>query len=209
MPLSIAEIQPYLPLFNNELLEAIAAHSQTMEIPAGTTIVREGQYIKVIPIVLKGLVKVFAGFEDKELLLYYIEPKESCVMSFSAALVNGTSRISAITEEDSLLLLLPTEQLNKWLKQYPLLNDLFYSQYNLRYAEMLDTINSLLFGKLDQRLYSYLLEKSKLKESKTVVLTHKQIAAELGTAREVVTRVMKRLEQEGKVKQSSAGIEIL
>lgn len=209
MSLSIAEIQPYLPPFNNELLTAIATHSQTMEVPAGTTVVREGQYIKAIPIVLKGLVKVFAGFEEKELLLYYIEPKESCVMSFSAALVNGASRISAVAEEDSLLLLLPAEQLSKWLKQFPPLNDLFYSQYNLRYAEMLDTINSLLFGKLDQRLYNYLLEKSKLKETRILTLTHKQIAAELGTAREVITRVMKRLEQEEKIRQTTAGIEIL
>ncbi len=209
MPLTIAEIQPYLPPLNRELLEAIAAHSSIMEIPMGTTIVRDGQYIKAIPIVLKGLVKVSAGFEDKELLLYYIEPKESCVMSFSAALMNGTSRINAVTEEDSLLLLLPAEQLSKWLKQYPSLNDLFYSQYNMRYAEMLDTINSLLFDKMDHRLYHYLLEKSKLKESKTLVITHKQIAAELGTVREVITRVIKRLEQEGKVKQTAGGIEVL
>lgn len=209
MSLSIAEIQPYLPPFNSELLSAIATHSQTMEVPAGATVVREGQYIKAIPIVLKGLVKVFAGFEEKELLLYYIEPKESCVMSFSAALVNGTSRISAVAEQDSLLLLLPAEQLGKWLKQFPLLNDLFYSQYNLRYAEMLDTINSLLFGKLDQRLYNYLLEKAKLKETRILNLTHKQMAAELGTAREVITRVMKRLEQEEKIRQTTAGIEIL
>lgn len=209
MSLTVAEIQPYLPSFNNELLSAIATHSQTLEVTAGTTVVREGQYIKAIPIVLKGLVKVFAGFEEKELLLYYIEPKESCVMSFSAALVNDASRISAVAEEDSLLLLLPAEQLSKWLKQFPPLNDLFYSQYNLRYAEMLDTINSLLFGKLDQRLYNYLLEKSKLKETRILTLTHKQIAAELGTAREVITRVIKRLEQEGKIKQSATGIEIL
>jgi CRP/FNR family transcriptional regulator, anaerobic regulatory protein len=209
MPVTIAEIQPYLPLFSNELLHEIAAHSSIMEIPEGTVIVREGQYIKVIPIVLKGLVKVFAGFEEKELLLYYIEPKESCVMSFSAALMNGVSRISAVTEEDSLLLLLPTEQLSKWLKQFPSLNDLFYSQYNLRYAEMLDTINSLLFGKLDLRLYNYLMEKSKLKHSSVISITHKQIAAELGTAREVITRVMKRLEQEGKLRQIPEGIEVL
>ena len=209
MPLSITEIQPYLPPFNLELLEAIAAHSEMVEIPARTTIVREGQYIKAIPIVLKGLVKVVAGFEDKELLLYYIEPKESCVMSFSAALVNGTSRISAVTEEDSLLLLLPTEQLNKWLKQFSGLNDLFYSQYNLRYSEMLDTINSLLFGKMDLRLYHYLVEKATLKNTTIISITHRQIAAELGTAREVITRVLKRLEQEGKIKQVAGGLEIL
>jgi CRP/FNR family transcriptional regulator, anaerobic regulatory protein len=209
MPLTISEIQPFLPPFNHELLEAIAAHSQTMEIPAGTTIVKEGQYIKAIPIVLKGLVKVFAGFEEKELLLYYIEPKESCVMSFSAALMNGVSRINAVTEDDSLLLLLPTEQLSKWIKSFPALNDLFYAQYNLRYAEMLDTINSLLFGKMDMRLYNYLQEKSKLKNTTVLSITHKQIAAELGTAREVITRVMKRLEQERKVKQLPEGIEVL
>lgn len=209
MPATIAEIQPYLPPFNHELLEELAAHSSIMEIPQGRVIVREGQYIKVIPIVLKGLVKVFAGFEEKELLLYYIEPKESCVMSFSAAMMNGASRISAVTEEDSLLLLLPTEQLSKWLKQFPSLNDLFYSQYNLRYSEMLDTINSLLFGKMDLRLYNYLAEKAKLKNTSVITITHKQIAAELGTAREVITRVMKRLEQEGKIKQTATGIEIL
>jgi CRP/FNR family transcriptional regulator, anaerobic regulatory protein len=209
MPLTITEIQPFLPLFSNDLLSEIAAHSSIIEIPAGTTIVREGQYIKTIPIVLKGLVKVFAGFAEKELLLYYIEPKESCVMSFSAALMNGASRISAVTEEDSLLLLLPTEQLSKWLKQFPILNNLFYSQYNLRYSEMLDTINSLLFGKMDVRLHHYLVEKAKLKNTAILSITHKQIAAELGTAREVITRVMKRLEQDGKIKQTATGIEIL
>jgi CRP/FNR family transcriptional regulator, anaerobic regulatory protein len=209
MPLTIADIQPYLPSFHAELLQDIAAHSSIAEIPAGIEIVKEGQYIKVIPIVLKGLVKVVASFEEKELLLYYIEAKGSCVMSFSAGMMNGKSRITAITEEDATLLLLPVENLGKWLRQYPQMNDLFYGQYNLRYSELLDTINSLLFGKMDHRLYNYLQEKAKLKGSKLLVLTHKQMAAELGTVREVVTRVMKKLEQEGKVKQVPEGIEIL
>ena len=130
-------------------------------------------------------------------------------MSFSAGMMNGPSRITAITEEDATLLLLPVEQLNKWLRQYPQMNDLFYGQYNLRYSELLDTINSLLFGKMDHRLYHYLQEKAHLKSSKLLTVTHKQIAAELGTAREVITRVMKRLEQEGKVKQLPEGIRIL
>lgn len=74
---------------------------------------------------------------------------------------------------------------------------------------MLDTINSLLFGKMDYRLYNYLLEKGRLKGGKVLDLRHKQIAAELGTAREVITRVLKKLEQEGKIKQTAAGIEII
>ncbi|MBI5858425.1 MAG: Crp/Fnr family transcriptional regulator [Sphingobacteriales bacterium] len=208
MPLDIAEIKPHLPGFNEELLAEIAAAGSIKELPAGMEILREGQYVKMIPIVLAGLVKVFTRIEDKELLLYYIGSTQSCIMSFSAGLTNSPSRIFAITEEPSALLLLPSDKINRWIKQYPVLNDLFYHQYNLRYTEMLDTINSLLFGRMDHRLYNYLLEKSKLKGEKILDLRHKQIANELGTAREVVTRVLKKLEQEGKIRQTEAGIEI-
>jgi CRP/FNR family transcriptional regulator len=209
MPLESNEIIKYLPGFGEELILEIARHGMIKEVPAGIEILKEGQYIKAIPIVLEGLVKVFTRIEEKELLLYYIGSKQSCIMSFSAGLSNAPSRIFAITEDASTLLLLPTERLNSWVKQYPQVNELFFQQYNLRYTEMLDTINSLLFEKMDQRLYNYLLEKSKLKGEKTLLIRHKQIAAELGTAREVVTRVMKRLEQEGKVRQLPEGIQIL
>ncbi|MBN8673189.1 MAG: Crp/Fnr family transcriptional regulator [Chitinophagales bacterium] len=208
MPLDISEIKPYLPTFNNELLQEIAGNGIIQDMPLGMEILKEGQYVKMIPIVLEGLVKVFTRTEEKELLLYYIGSTQSCIMSFSAGLTNSPSRIYAITEEPSMLLLLPTDKLNKWVKQFPAINDLFYHQYNLRYTEMLDTINSLLFGRMDYRLYNYLLEKSKLKGEKILDIRHKQIATELGTAREVVTRVLKKLEQEGKIKQTAAGIEI-
>jgi len=208
MPLAITEIKKHLPGFPPELLEEISEHGMMKEVPEGVEFLKEGQYIKVIPIVLEGLVKVFTRMEEKELLLYYIGPAQSCIMSFSSGLTNAPSRIFAFTEDASLLLLLPTDKLNKWVKQYPAVNELFFQQYNLRYTEMLDTINSLLFDKMDQRLYNYLLEKSRMKGEKILPLRHKQIAGELGTAREVVTRVMKRLEQEGKVKQLPEGIQI-
>ncbi|MFT3846188.1 MAG: Crp/Fnr family transcriptional regulator [Lacibacter sp.] len=209
MPLTLSELQPLSSRFSGELLNEIAEHGIIMDFKEGTEVLKEGQYIKVIPIVLKGLVKVFAPFEEKELLLYYIEPNQSCVMTFSAGLNNSPSRIFAITEEDSTLLLLPVEKMNNWIKNYTQINELFYQQYNLRYSELLDTINSLLFNRMDQRLYHYLVEKSKLKGERVLSLRHKQIAAELGTVREVITRVIKRLEQEGKVKQLTDGIEIL
>ncbi|MBK8952743.1 MAG: Crp/Fnr family transcriptional regulator [Chitinophagaceae bacterium] len=206
MPLELTEIKPYLTGFNNELLEEVAAAGTIMEVPAGTEILKEGQYVKMIPIVLEGLVKVFTRIEEKELLLYYIGSTQSCIMSFSAGISNSPSRIFALTEEQSTLLLLPTDKLNRWVKQYPAINDLFYQQYNLRYTEMLDTINSLLFGRMDQRLYAYLQEKSKLRGEKVLDLRHKQIAGELGTAREVVTRVLKRLEQEEKLSKQKAAL---
>lgn len=209
MPLAVEEIKRYLPGFDNDLLEEIANYGLIKEVPAGVEVLKEGQYIKAIPIVLEGLVKVFTRAEEKELLLYYIGPAQSCIMSFSAGLSNTPSRIFAFTEDASALLLLPSDKLGKWIKKYPQINELFFQQYNLRYTEMLDTINSLLFDKLDQRLHNYLLEKSKLKGEKILDIRHKQIAGELGTAREVITRVMKRLEQEGKVRQLPEGIEII
>lgn len=208
MPLDLAEIKPFLPDFSMELLQVIAADGNLMDVPAGMEILKEGQYVRMIPIVLQGLVKVFTRVEEKELLLYYIGSTQSCIMSFSAGLSQSPSRIYAISEEPSMLLLLPAEKINKWIREFPALNDLFFKQYNLRYTEMLDTINSLLFGRMDQRLYQYLQEKSRLKGEKTLDLRHKQIATELGTAREVVTRVLKKLEQEGKIRQTEAGIEI-
>ena len=208
MPLDVSEIRSYLPDFSQELLQVIAAEGNIMDVPAGMEILKEGQYVRMIPIVLQGLVKVFTRVEEKELLLYYIGSTQSCIMSFSAGLNQSPSRIYAISEEPSMLLLLPTDKLNRWIREYPALNDLFFRQYNLRYTEMLDTINSLLFGRMDQRLYQYLLEKGRMKGEKVLDLRHKQIAAELGTAREVVTRVLKKLEGEGKIRQTTAGIEI-
>lgn len=199
---------PQLSYLGPGLLDEIGSSANIVDIKANTEILREGQFVKVIPLVLKGVIKVFGRFDEKELLLYYIQPDESCIMSFSAALKNEPSRIFAITEEDTTVLLLPTEKLSAWVKLYPHINQLFYQQYNQRYAELLDTINHLLFNRLDQRVYSYLQEKARLKGENRLQIRHRQIAAELGTAREVVTRVLKRLEQEGKVAQSAEGLEI-
>lgn len=207
--MQINDFHEKIKFLGADLLSALEEHADIREVPANTVLLRDGQYVKVIPIVLKGLIKVFVSFEEKELLLYYIQPGESCIMSFSASLKNEPSRIVAITEEDSVVLLLPVDKVGQWVKQFPGINQLFYQQYNLRYAELLDTINHLLFGRLDTRLFNYLVEKSRLRGEKVLALKHKQIAAELGTAREVVTRVIKRLEQEGKVKQVEGGIEVL
>ncbi|WP_462250512.1 Crp/Fnr family transcriptional regulator [Ekhidna sp.] len=198
-----------LPFLNPELLERIEESSSTMQVPKGTEILREGQYVKVIPIVLSGLLKVVSKFGDKELLLYYIRPKESCIMSFAASLKNDPSRIHAITEEDSEILLLPSDSVSEWVRQFPSINTLFYQQYDLRYSELLDTISHVLSNKMDIRLFDYLKERSRVTNQNPIKMSHRQIASELGTAREVVSRVMKKLENEGKVLQHSSSIEIL
>ena len=189
--------------------EDIKTNALKQTIPKGTEILREGQYIKVIPIVTDGLIKVFTRHEDKELLLYYIKPNESCVMSFAASLKNEPSKVYAITEENTTAYLLPTDKLPSWIKSHPDINTLFFQQYNLRYGELLETIHHVLFDKMDKRLFDYLIDKSKLLNSKQLKISHRLIANELGTAREVITRTMKKLEAEGLVIQHQNNIEIL
>jgi CRP/FNR family transcriptional regulator len=203
------ELEKHLGYLGTDLLKEIIENCKVIEVEKDTEIVREGQYIKFIPIVARGLVKVTTRHEDKELLLYYIEPFESCVMSFSACLKNDTSKIFATTEDESTIILMPSDKVLKWINDYPAINRLFYQQYNLRYLDLLDTINHLLYQKLDVRLYEYLKEKVQLTGKNPYAISHREIALELGTAREVVTRVLKKLENEKKIRQLKSAITIL
>lgn len=204
-----SQIKKQFPHFNSDLISEMLKYTIEKEVIKDTELLREGQFIKVIPLVFSGLIKVFTRHEDKELLLYYIRPNESCIMSFSAGINNQPSKIYAVTEEDSHLLLIPTEKLIHWTKQFPDFNLLFFMQYNLRYSDLLDTINSLLFDKLDKRVYDYLKEKVSVTQHNPLKISHRQIASELGTAREVISRIVKKLELEGKVKQHPTTIEIM
>ena len=198
-----------LSFLRPELVDQIARESAVEKFPKGTEILREQQYVKVLPIVISGLVKVYSRFDEKELLIYYIEPAQSCVMTFYAALKNTPSKVFAKTEQDSEILLIPVRLLPSWLKEYPDFNELFYNQFNLRYSELLDTIGHLLLNKMDTRLLEHLRRKSDLLESRSIKMSHSQIANELGTAREVVTRVLKKLETEGTEIQYSGEIRVI
>jgi len=198
-----------LSFLKPDLVEKILNESTIKEFTKGTEILREEQYVKVLPIVINGLIKVYSKFGEKELLLYYIASTQSCVMTFYAALKNTPSKVFAKTEEDSIVLLLPVRLLPTWLKEYPDFNELFYNQFNLRYSELLDTIGSLLLDKMDKRLYDHLKTKTELSLKDSIKMSHTQIANELGTAREVVTRVLKKLETDGKIKQKSGEIRVI
>lgn len=193
----------------SRLAAIIRENLQVLEIPQNTEVMREGQYVNSVPIITKGLVRVYTRYEDKELLLYYIQPNESCIMTFDAYLNQSPSNVFASTEEDSTVMLMPGEKLTKWLKEYPELNQLFFSQYNVRYREMIEMIMKLMFEKMDVRVYDYLKSKSKLKKQNPLKISHRDIATDLGTAREVVTRILKKLELENKISQDAGFIKIL
>jgi CRP/FNR family transcriptional regulator len=149
-------IRKQLGFLHPELLADLLEHATVMDVPEHVEILRYGQYVKVVPIVLSGLVKVFTRYDEKELLLYYIQPNESCVMSFSAALENAPSEVFAVTEEASKLLVIPNDHLKQWTQAYPAFNRLFFSLYNARYNDLIETINHLLYQKLDVRVLKFL-----------------------------------------------------
>lgn len=202
IPQALSHLKP-------DLIDEILSFSEIQEIPQEIEILREGQYVKVIPIVIEGLIRVYSQHKDRELLLYYIKPNESCIMSFAASLKNEPSKVFAITEENTKALLLPVDKVASWTKHFPDINTLFFQQYNLRYTELLDTIHHVLFDKMDKRLYDYLVEKVELTNKNPLKMSHRQIANELGTVREVISRVMKKLESEGTIRQHSNSIELL
>lgn len=196
------------PSLSSELATEILENSTIVEIPENTEVMHEGQYVKAVPIVTSGLIKVFTRNEDKELLLYYIQPGESCIMTFDACLKNMPSKVYASTEKKSAVLLMSSENVFRWMKDYPELNSLFFLQYNIRYNELLNMINQLLFEKMDTRILEYLKSKVKLSGKNPLKISHRQIANDLGTAREVVSRIMKKLENDGKVNQLGTEIKI-
>lgn len=203
------DIKQQLRFLGTELVEQILLVSSIHEIKKNTEILKVGQFVSSVPIIVKGLLKVFTRHEDKELLLYYIQASESCIMSFSASVNREKSSIFAQTIEDSVLLLIPSEKVNHLIETYPSFNALFHQQYKLRYQDLLETINQLVFAHLDERLYKFLKETSRIKNENPLKISHRQLAGELGTAREVISRVMKKLEKEHKLVTVGDKIKIL
>ncbi len=209
MAVDQALLSRFLPFLPPDLLADFSRYGDHIQAGKGTILLRQGQYVKVIPVVLEGLVRVSTLTENRELLLYFIRPSESCVMSFSAILHNDKSKIQAEAGEDSHLLLLPAELIPAWVKNYPRLSMLFFEQYNQRYQELIDTIQQLLFNRLDHRILHYLEELASIRQTRFIQVRHREIAQHLGTAREVVTRTMKRLEADGRIRQQDGIIQLL
>lgn len=169
-----------------------------------------GEYIKVVPLVLSGSIRVIRNDDSgKEILLYHITSGESCALSISACLTNSKSQAIAITEEETTALLIPADKVQKWMRQYPLWNEFVMTLYDQRFRELLDAFDAIAFKQMDTRLLDWLKEKQQQHPNKQVVITHQQLANELGTAREVVSRLLKQLERQGSVKNHRGMIEIL
>jgi CRP/FNR family transcriptional regulator len=167
----------------------------------GDVILNENTYIKAIPIVTSGSVRVMRTDEEgREILLYYIKAGESCVMSFLGGLHHDTSKVKAIAEEETQILFIPVNKVGLLIKEFPEWLDYIFRLYHERFEELLDAVNAIAFKKLDERLFSFIKKKCELMNSNTLSITHEQLANELGTARVVVSRLLKQMEDVGLVK---------
>lgn len=192
------------------LKDAFSEHCIFKSIPAQTVILKESDTVRYLPLLLKGSLKVTrADKTGREVLLYYIRSGESCIASYAAALFHELSKVNAMTEEDSEIILMPVEFMESWIREYPSWNIFVIRLYYQRFEELLDTFNSMAFQKVDQRLAEYLMKKSLISDVDQLSVTHQQIADELGTAREVVSRLLKAWEVEGKVSLSRGMIKIM
>lgn len=196
-----------LPELKNELISI----SQIHEFKAGTTILKQGSYIKVIPLLISGLAKVFKeeSVNGNEVLLYYIKPGESCVMSLITLIRNETSQIKAVIEQDSKIVVIPADKAINIAKKYPKWNEFIYDLFNMKYDELLNVIEILTFSNKDTRLLEYLKKEATLKNTNKLQTTHQQIAYDLGSSREVISRLLKKLEHENKIKLSHGIITLL
>lgn len=187
-------------VFEPELLQEIEQYGTHKTIKEGTILLDVHQPIKYIPIVLSGSIKVFSVDESgRELLLYYVFPQESCAMTFTCCMQQKNSEIKAIADESTELLLVPTQIMDEWVMKYPTWKSFVMQTMYTRFNELLKTIHMIAFEKLDERLIHYLTEKSKITDSTVLDVSHQQIADELATSRVVISRLLKKLENENKL----------
>ena len=187
-------------VFEPTLLQEIEQYGTYHSFKDGDLIMDYGKYIRMMPIVLKGTVKVYRLDDNgNEILLYYLSSSESCSMAYSCCVEAKKSEVKAIAEDDVELIAIPHDKLDEWLCVYPSWKNYIMRSFNERFIELLKSIESIAFHKLDERLIAYLKEKQRLSGSSVIKTSHYLIADELSTSRVVVSRLLKQLENEKKI----------
>jgi len=200
----------YGGIFESALIQEINQVGTYREIEVGTEIIRTGEYIKSIPLLLSGAIKVIREYDDgEELLLYYVEEGNTCSMSMSCCVEQRKSQIKAVAELDTLIIMIPIKKMEEWLGRYQSWRTFVFSNYQNRIEEVLESLERVAFERLDERLEDYLKEKARINNEHSVYQTHKEIAEELHSSRVVISRLLKKLEQMGRIKLHRNHIELI
>lgn len=187
-------------LFEPELMKEIDSVAKVVTVKADEVIMDYGQIVRTMPIILAGSIKVYRMDEDgKELLLYYVNANESCAMTFTCCMEQRPSEISAVAEEDVEMIAIPVDYMDKWMMKYVTWKNFVMGTIHERFNELLKTIDLIAFQKLDERVKHYLQQKAKNSGSKLLNLSHEEIATDLATSRVVISRLLKALENDGKL----------
>lgn len=192
----------------NDLLDEMVACGTMKILNDHDSVIRQGQYIKNLPIVLEGVVKVYSEEKNTQFLLYHIHAGESCVFSFANLFENKPVDFSGQAEGRCVLLLIPTEKAKLWVSKYPAFNLMILQQYQKHYDDLLHTTRQIVCYNLENRLMAYLETQTQLTDSSMLSISHQHIANDLGTSREVISRLMKKLQKEEKVHQQGRKIKI-
>ncbi|MFA5669024.1 MAG: Crp/Fnr family transcriptional regulator [Balneolaceae bacterium] len=177
-------------------METLSALGISKKYEAGETIVMEHAKVQSIPFIKSGSIKVIKSDDDyKEIVLYYLTTGETCVMSFLAGLNNDTSKVKAIAEEPCEIIFVSIDAIRNKIQEHPEWLTYFFQIYHKRFEELLNVVNDIAFKKMDERLLNLLQQRVKLAQTNTLSITHEQLAQELGTAREVVSRLLKQMER--------------
>jgi len=196
--MTIAE--QFQSIFEPELLKEFEDKAKHISVKEGETILDIGQMVRIIPIVLSGTLKI-SRIDDNghELLLYYVSPKESCAITFTCCMQQFPSEVKAVAEDDLEFLAIPITAMDEWMMKYPTWKSFVMKTIRTRFHELLKSIDQIAFQKLDERLVHYLKEKSKATGSALINLSHEQIANDMASSREVISRLLKKLENDKKL----------
>lgn len=197
-------------IFEEKLIEEIAKVSLLRDFKEGDVLIDFGDYIRKMPLLINGAIKILReDFDEGELLLYFIERGDTCAMTMACCMGNIKSEIRAVAETNGQVVMIPVEKMEEWLGKYKSWRNYVFNSYNNRLKEMLSAIDSLAFLNMEDRLLNYLIEKSKINSSREIHNTHQEIAYEMHTSRVVISRLLKALEIQGKIKLHRNKIEIL
>jgi CRP/FNR family transcriptional regulator, anaerobic regulatory protein len=197
-------------IFEEALMDEIAEVSLLRDFNEGDVLIDFGDYIKKMPLLLEGAIKILReDFDEGELLLYFIEKGDTCAMTMACCMGESKSEIRAVAETKGKVIMIPVQKMEEWLGKYKSWRNYVFNSYNNRLKEMLSAIDNLAFMNMDERLLNYLYDKSKINNSREIHATHQEIAYDLHTSRVVVSRLLKALENEGKIRLHRASIEFL
>ena len=202
--------QHYGYLFEDELLQEINSVGTYKDIPEGFKLIEIGDYIKSMPLLVSGAIKILREDEDgNELILYFIEQGDTCAMTLSCCIGNSKSEIRAIAETDTKLIMVPIAKMEEWLGKYKTWQQFVLQSYHNRMTELLEAIDTIAFFKMDERLFKYLKDKAMVNHNDVIHVTHKQIAGDLHTSRVVISRLLKTLEIDGKIELHRNNIKVI